>query len=391
MTALTRRLQQGAAGSAGIVSGAQLSSLFLTSPTATLAPNLTTNVGPNAWFRSATYPLPAATDLTGSPLKAITPDGSRWLFDGTNEAGLLAQAWGSTTAPYVPGNSPANHGGVVQAGGATIDGYPVTAGSYVFQWCDFQGTSLNLVDGTGVVFRGCRNRAAWGNSTGSLNCGSWPGELHVHWCDMGAQSSLTAGGGQYGISASGGHNFSLYRNYVSYGCDMFVVNPQQAGYCEMTENLVEKICLYPDTGTQHLDGMQTNGNAPNMRVLRNSMVIPAFDEQGNPVNQTGGISFFQDFGPFPGTGTNIDGSLGYVISGNYIGGMGYCYYLGQAGGNPPGSVTNMTFTSNRVTTQIYSTGGFNGPVTFPPPFGSFGNTQAGNLWADGPSAGQSFL
>jgi hypothetical protein len=51
----------------------------------------------------------------------------------------------------------------------------------------------------------------------------------------------------------------------------------------------------------------------------------------------------------------------------------------------------MNANHNLMTASVYSTGGFFGPATAVPSWGSFGNAEANNTWADGPSQGTSFL
>jgi hypothetical protein len=63
-------------------------------------------------------------------------------------------------------------------------------------------------------------------------------------------------------------------------------------------------------------------------------------------------------------------------------------YLGSDNSNSP--VMNLSVQNNQWTTGQYATGGFFGPFAHEPPagFGTLGNVQSGNLWVDGPNAGQ---
>jgi len=120
-------------------------------------------------------------------------------------------------------------------------------------------------------------------------------------------------------------------------------------------------------------------------VLRNNIVIATPDEDGNVIEQTDCIAFFNDFGSYPGTGTNRDGSLGYKMENNYIGGTGYCIYAGGP------AAQNMKMTGNRMTTLFYPNGGSNGAIhPSQPVWGTTGNVRSDNNWADGPNAGSPF-
>lgn len=153
-----------------------------------------------------------------------------------------------------------------------------------------------------------------------------------------------------------------------------------------------------NVGGFHMNGHESDNGNPSSRVLRNNFVFVSPDEIGMPINQTDCISFQNDQGPFPGTGTNADGSTGYQVIGNYVGGTGYCFYLGE---NTAGAMENMTFTGNLITASIWPVGstaggaegyggGYNGPTAYTPPW-TGSNVQANNLWADGPTAGDSFI
>jgi hypothetical protein len=187
-----------------------------------------------------------------------------------------------------------------------------------------------------------------------------------------------------------GNGIRVLRCYLSYTTTGIQPNIR-AGYCDIFENYIEKLTDFTPPGGYHLNGVSLNGGNHNCLVQRNHIVIANPDEQGNTINQTDCISLFQDFGTFPGTGTNSDGSTGYLIQDNYVGGAGYCFYLGLNSGTPPNSVNNLTFTGNKVTTAIWPDGGNYGPIAHFPVWGKYGNSESGNTWADGPDAGHSFL
>jgi hypothetical protein len=60
-------------------------------------------------------------------------------------------------------------------------------------------------------------------------------------------------------------------------------------------------------------------------------------------------------------------------------------------GQPASSVANLHLTGNRWTTQWWPNGGAVGPITATPTWGSNGNVQSDNLWADGDNAGDSVI
>jgi hypothetical protein len=126
-----------------------------------------------------------------------------------------------------------------------------------------------------------------------------------------------------------------------------------------------------------------NGGENSLLLLRNYITGPTPDEAGHVINQTDCISLFQDFGSFPGTGTNRDGTRGYQIKDNFIGGTGYCVYAGLNAGKPASSVSNVVLTGNKITTQWYPNGGSFGAIAAEPPWGSQGNVKSGNTFVPG--------
>jgi hypothetical protein len=165
---------------------------------------------------------------------------------------------------------------------------------------------------------------------------------------------------------------------------------------EIVENYIDKVTGYyqpnsppGESSPKHLNGTTYNGGETNCLMLRNHITVPSPDDAGRTIQDTDCMMFGQDFGGFPGTGTNSDGTTGYQIINNYVGGAGYCMYLGQNVNDPPNTAKNFTVRGNRWTTQWWPNGGFYGPVASVPVWGTLGNTQSDNLWADGPNAGQS--
>ena len=91
-----------------------------------------------------------------------------------------------------------------------------------------------------------------------------------------------------------------------------------------------------------------------MLVLRNKIILQSPDDAGRTIDQNDAIYFKQEPGTFPGTGMNLDGSRGYLIKDNYLGGGVYTIYAGwdASYGTPTaGSLQNMVITGNQITTQ----------------------------------------
>jgi hypothetical protein len=370
-----------------VTQGNQLVPPFTGSPSSAL--NLATNVSPNALLGSGSYPLPSAAGpgpLTAPPLGAGE---TFWdLSAGSNSDLALRGEWSSLTAVYAVSNSPSNLGGIVPVGGLTIDGYVYAAGTYVFQFMDLSASYVYLEPGyASVLFRGCRMRVETGAPGAVHPDPAYTGFTGVHYGDIGWQSAADVAANPsaspVGLDFSGvPHGARVLRCYVSYVSTGIQPN-NNSGVLDVIENYVEKIT---NTAGAHLNGITLNGGNANALILRNHVVLVTPDENGTAVDQTDCISLFQDFGDFAGNGTNSDGSTGYFISGNYVGGTGYCFYIGQNSGTMPDTVNNLIFTNNLVTTSQYSTGGVFGPAAAIPTWGSFGNFESGNLWADGPLA-----
>jgi len=296
-------------------------------------------------------------------------------------------------APYVYNNDPSNHGGIVPAGGLTIDGFSVPAGAWVSQFNDFGNDSLFIVGNNGgstasfpgIVFRGCRWRGP-AKAPGYLNTRS--GSHTNIWVLFSDAGGLGPADSQYNeVPFSIGDDTStaiFYRNYISYTTTALQPNVRSA---QIIENFIEKITLYyngaapPGESTgKHLNGISFNGGTPAALVVRNKILLQSPDDAGRTINQTDAISFFQDFGSFPGTGSNLDASIGYQVKDNYLGGGGYTVYAGMNAGKPSSSVQNMVLTGNVITTQWWPRGGSFGPIAAEPAWGSFGNLKSNNTF-----------
>jgi hypothetical protein len=345
------------------------------------------NVGPNAILRSGSYPPPASGSTGPLTSAASTLTGGFWRINNTPGSGqnTLPNMWASGPATaYAYSNSPSNLGGVT-ASAMLIDGYPVASGTYVFQFMDLSSGSLAFYSGgPPAMFRGCRIRGAIG-SPGFFNSqsGGYASSLYLHYNDLGGAGSSSECDIAVQIGQSG--NLRLLRNYISWvGTGIIVVVTNT--FCDIIENMIEGVTLF--NGTLHLNGIKLQGGDTNWLVRRNSVVFDQWDSLGNQITQTDCIGMIPTFGAFPGTGVNSDGSSGYVIDSNFVGGAGYCMYLGS--NNLNSAVSNLAVINNQFTTAAYPAGGFNGEVTYPPPsgWGTSGNVKSGNTWADGPNAGQ---
>jgi hypothetical protein len=340
---------------------------------------------------------PAVLGVTTAQLRAVDASGSRigtWPSDPR-------PSWIPTT-PYVYNNDPANHGGVVPAGGMLIDGFQVPAGAWVAQFNDF-GNSGVIINGDnngaspsfpGIVFRGNR----WRNTTGA------PGNLNFYqnshtkaWILFNDAGGLGAADAQYNevpFSTNDGTSDTIFfRNYISYTTTGIQPGNRSS---QIIENLVEKITFFygeagppGEGGAKHLNGISLNGGQSNVLVLRNKSLLQSPDDAGRTVQQTDALAFFQDAGAFPGTGTNLDGSVGYLVKDNYFGGGGYTIYAGLNPGKASSSVQHMVLSGNKVTTQWWPNGGSFGVLSAEPAWGSFGNSCTNTTWADGARAGQS--
>lgn len=348
------------------------------------------NVGPNALLASASYPAPGAAGpgpLTQAPL----PSGQIfWKITTPSDPQMtpLTGLWTSPTATYVYNNSVSNLGGIVPAGGLTIDGYPTAAGTYVFQFMDLSLGSFALNSaGPSVMFRGCRLRAA-ASSPGFFNsqAGNYAGNFYIHFCDFGGPGPALVDENDVAVQIGQSGGFRALRNYISYTASGMIPSSQN-GIMDVIENLVECITFY--TPSLHLNGLKWQGGDTNLLCLRNCVVFDAYDQLGNQIAQTDPIGMIPTFGAFAGTGINSDGSMGYTIANNLIGGGGFSMYLGSDNSASP--VANLVVRNNQWTTGQYPNGGFFGPFAHEPPNGfnnGGGNIQTNNTWADGPNAGQ---
>jgi len=370
---------------------------------------LATHVGPNALLRSASYPNVSAARGSGPLLAPAVPEAGYWKINGSAEFATdgLCTAWAGSPASagaspaYTYNDDPSNNGGIVGGGGAVIDGFPVPAGSYVFQFMDVSAGMGIASPAPAVVFRGCRGRAA-ATAPGYWNCSPGNGysqAIFLLYCDaggLGPNVSTQIADTAIDIESSGG--ITVYRCYLSYCAHIYVQLAASTTSYDMIECYCEK-GVYA-AGDHFNGGAFMGGGQDNCRIERNYIVHKSPDENAHVLNETDCISLnnYSDgtytgtgtVRPLAGTGTNPDGTAGYQITGNYAGGTGYPFYLGQITPTDVSAVANMNLADNLLTTSVFPGGGYDGPVDDAPGWGANGNTKSSNLWADGPDAGTTF-
>lgn len=294
---------------------------------------------------------------------------------------------------YVYNNSPTNYGGIVPAGGMVIDGYNVPAGTWVVQFRNF--TSGVIISGDnsgtspafpGVLFRGCRMRGPWGapgwyNHNGQ----SHGGIIWIMYSDAGGKSLAT---NDYCESIFESKNYTagrdksyIIRSHLSNASTLvFMRNNGHA----CIENFCSGVSDYGDH-TKHLNGIANSGGQSCNLWLRNNMVM---SQQAGSTQLTDVIQMAADDGAYLGTGTNFDGSQGYAITDNYLGGAAFTLQLGYDKNNTITQVRNVRVTGNKFTTSLYPGIGSSGLAYKTPDFSNYGNTWSNNTYADGPNAGQ---
>ncbi len=300
-------------------------------------------------------------------------------------------------APYVYDDNPSNHGGIVPPGGMKIDGFEIPGGTWVAQFDDFDDAVIvsGDNDGTtaalpGIVFRGCRWRGA-STAPGAINVYQ---KSHTRiWLLFDDAGGLGPADAQYNeipFKITDETTDSVYyRNYLSYTTT--AIQPNSRGP-QIIENFIEKITYYynggpppGESGGKHLNGISLNGGQTHALLLRNKVLLQNPDDGGRTVDQTDCIYFKQEPGKFLGTGTNLDGSKGYLVKDNFIGGGAYAIYAGwdaSYGAPAPGSLANMVITGNRITTAWWPKGGALGPITKEPTWGADGNLKSNNTFAE---------
>lgn len=290
---------------------------------------------------------------------------------------------------YVDTNASSNVGGIVPAGGMTIDGMTVPAGTWVVQNRTFTGPIV--IEGkagaagpfVGVLFRGCRMRASF-TAPGfySQNAQSTGGAVRFHYCDAGGTSLAAVCESAFESSHNLGASDRMYvlRCHISRVTSaVFLRNNGDAAI----ENYIREVTDFGDPGF-HLNGVANSGGETATLWKRNNIVLA---KQTGSTQITDVIQFAADNGSYPGGGTNVDGSTGYQVLDNLLGGANYVLQFGRDVGRGT-TMANCNVAGNKITTTLYANGGesglgYKGPLDWT----SNGNTWTGNTWADGANAG----
>jgi hypothetical protein len=316
-------------------------------------------------------------------------------------SGQLAERYstfpGNSRPSYIPGtdyvydDDPANHGGIVPAGGMTIDGYDIPAGTWVVQFRDLSASSV-IIEGDcggtgstfpGVLFRGCRMRGpfsapGWFNQNGQ----SPGGIIWALYCDGGAVTTTAMCESIFeSKGVSDADHLYVIRCFLTRATTLVFL--RHSGDAAI-ENWCDEVQDFGDS-SKHLNGIGNSGNQTATMWLRNHMVMA---QQPGSTQLTDIIQMAADDGPYPGTGFNLDGSQGYQIRDNYLGGAAFVLQLGVDKANTSADVSNIVATGNKVTTSLYANGGSSGLGYKGPTWGVQGNTWSGNTWADGSDAGE---
>lgn len=297
------------------------------------------------------------------------PGRGYWLMDTSTE-------WAPQTA-YTYNNSPSNHGGIVPAGGLTIDGYVIPAGTIVVQFRNFSASDFSAQgQGGSYLFRGCRFRNNAIGQSSQFNDYTATYTNRLHYCDMGSTSAADADWQGSFWKAIGGTDHVMLRNYCSF---QYVTFQPNVPNCQFVENFVEKIIYYGgeagpagNGGPLHMASLGCEGGGVGYRIMRNR-IVPASPDDGGHVFVNGSVLAFE--------GTNGSAYSDCQIVDNYLSG---CNYVLLNFGEVAGS-TNIVVTGNKVTTKYFTNGGASGDEQVgphPPAWGSSGNVKSGNVWAD---------
>lgn len=274
-----------------------------------------------------------------------------------------------------------------------IDGYTIPAGTWVAQFYDLSSGGVIISgdnSGTsaawpGVVFRGCRMRGGWSAPGWFNQNGQSPGGIiWIMYSDAGGKTLNQSDYCESIFESKGmGSNDKLYciRNYLSNASTLvFLRNSGDAAI----ENYCAAVSDYGDS-SKHLNGISNSGGQTATLWLRNNMVL---SQQAGSTQLTDVIQMAADDGAYLGTGTNFDGSTGYAITDNYLGGAQFTLQLGYDKANTITDVRNVHVTGNKFTTSLYPNSGSAGIAYKTPDFSNYGNTWLNNTWADGANAGQ---
>lgn len=288
-----------------------------------------------------------------------------------------ASVW-APTGTYVYNNNISNHGGIVPAGGLTIDGYFVPAGTIVAQFRDFSASDFSAQgQGGSYLFRGCRFRCDQIGQSSQFNDYTATYTNRLFYCDMGSTSANNNEWQGAFWKSIGGTGHIMLRNYCSY---QYVTFQPNVPNCQFVENYVEKLIYYggeagppgQEGDPLHMACLGCEGGGSGFRIMRNK-IIPASPDEGGNVFVNGSTMAFE--------GTSGGAYDDCQIVDNYLSGFNYVVLnFGEVAGS-----TNIVVTGNKVTTRWFTNGGIAGVEQVgphPPAWGSGGNVKSGNTWAD---------
>lgn len=308
-------------------------------------------------------------------------------------------SWIPGTTYDVNDTSLTNYGGIVGGGGATIDGRVFAAGTYVVQNTLFSGNTSIIIEGkggtsgpfVGIVFRSCQMRNGY-SAPGfyGQNSQSTDGVVAFHYCDAGSVDLATVCESAFESS----HNLGANDRQHVLRC--YISNVTSAAFGRnsgdsFVENYVRAVTDFGNPA-YHLNGFANSGGETATLWLRNNMVL---QKQSGSTQVTDVIQMAADNGGYPGGGANIDGSTGYVVKDNHLGGANYVLQLGRDVGRAT-TLAHTHIDGNTITTSLYANGGesglgYKGPVAWDADDGTGdGNTwgtNSANTWYDGVNAG----
>ncbi len=395
--------------------GAQLASVGISA----YAPSVTTGGGTVSHGEDITLSNVGPWALQGvakgsESLQTVSGPGRGYFKWDTPSEFAPTTAWPSNANDSNPSilNASSLKGGVVTGSPVTIDGYSIPVGTQIVQFKDFPDGYDFYVNGQGggILLRGCRIRFSSGvggtgvfNDNGALS--SY--RLYMHYCDMGLQSLNPPDGteGLMHVKNLGGSNHRFLRNYLSRS--QTFLQPNVNGVSMIENYITEFIFVYGEGGTTgsggssivHMNGISSEGGRTSMYVLRNKIICQSPDgSNGTPNSAIGHVGYGTQVGQTGyGSGSNpgrlttqtdcialftTNGSANQgdlQVKDNYLAGTGYCIYAGNGG---VGNLQGMVMTGNKISTLYWTNGGANGAIVDQPTWGSNGNVQSNNTWAD---------
>jgi len=185
------------------------------------------------------------------------------------------------------------------------------------------------------------------------------------------------GGEDYGFSNSGTNVEAGWNNISQFGAAISTSNGNIHDnyghdnqpfipYCGSDANDKPIVCNY----YVHSDPFISSGNDTGGLTIRHNTL---FDPETTEMGASASIGLFADDGPVSNT----------TVDNNLIAGGAYCIYPG--GGS---TSSNIVITNNHFSTLYWANCGVYGPDATSYWHTGSGNVWSGNVWADGPNAGQ---